>query len=158
MTATPVDELRAAAQTLRKLTDDATPGPWHRPLNTRYKATVTAALPEGERGAWLDGIDPDTGERERCTVAMVPTRSNGKHSRQRGGRDLEYIAAMDPGVGAALAKLLREVHALHEPKRCPDATDDCHCAGCDWCGDEDWPCSDVRNALAVARRILGGQP
>jgi hypothetical protein len=103
---TPADELKAAAQTLRKLTADATPGPWQRPLNTRYKATVTGALPEGERGAWLDGIDPTTGEREQCTVAMVPTWSNGRHSRQRGGRDLEYIAAMHPGVGVALADWL----------------------------------------------------
>lgn len=106
MTTTPADELRAAAQRLRKLVDDATPGPWRRPLNTRYKATVTGALPEGERGSWLDGVDPTTGEREQCTVAMVPTWSNGRHSRQRGGRDLEYIAAMHPGVGAALAEWL----------------------------------------------------
>ena len=46
---TPADELRAAATKLRKLANDATPGPWMRPLNTRYKATVTGPLPEGER-------------------------------------------------------------------------------------------------------------
>lgn len=102
----PSEELRTAAITLRKLATDATPGPWQRPLNTRYKATVTGALPEGERGAWIDGIDPTTGEREQCTVATVPTWSNGRHSRQRGGRDLEYIAAMHPGVGAAVADWL----------------------------------------------------
>lgn len=102
---TPADELKAAAATIRKLADDATPGPWIRPLNTRYKATVTGPLPEGERGAWIDGIDPTTGEREQCTVAMVPTWSNGRHSRQRGGRDLEYIAAMHPGVGGLLAEV-----------------------------------------------------
>lgn len=100
------DELRAAAASLRKLATDATPGPWRRPLNTRYKATVTGPLPEGERGNWIDGIDPTTGEREQCTVAMVPTWSNGRHSRQRGGRDLEYIAAMHPSVGLALADWL----------------------------------------------------
>lgn len=103
---TPAIELRDAAAKLRKLAADATPGPWQRPLNTRYKATVTGTLPEGERGSWLDGIDPTTGEREQCTVAMVPTWSNGKHSRQRGGRDLEYIAAMNPTVGLALADWL----------------------------------------------------
>lgn len=102
----PSDELRTAATRLRKLTADATPGPWIRPLNTRYKSTVTGPLPEGERGSWIDGNDPDTGEREQCTVAMVPTWSNGRHSRQRGGRDLEYIAAMHPGVGLALAAWL----------------------------------------------------
>ncbi|WP_405776111.1 hypothetical protein [Streptomyces sp. NBC_01538] len=100
------EELRAAAAKIRKLSADATPGPWLRPLNTRYKATVTGPLPEGERGAWIGGNDPDTGEREQCTVAMVPTWSNGRHSRQRGGRDLEYIAAMHPAVGLALAELL----------------------------------------------------
>lgn len=104
--ATPAEELRAAAVRLRKIAADATPGPWQRPLNTRYKATVTGPLPEGERGTWIGGNHPDTGEREQCTVAMVPTWSNGKHSRQRGGRDLEYIAAMHPAVGLALAELL----------------------------------------------------
>lgn len=103
---TPADELRTAAATIRKLAADATPGPWQRPLNTRYKATVTGALPEGERGSWIDGTDPTTGEREQCTVAMIPTWSNGRHSRQRGGRDLEYIAAMHPAVGEAVAELL----------------------------------------------------
>lgn len=102
----PVAELRAAAAKIRKLIADATPGPWQRPLNTRYKATVTGALPEGERGGFLDGIDPATGRREQCTVATIPIWSNGRHSRQRGGRDLEYIAAMHPGVGEALADWL----------------------------------------------------
>ena len=128
---TPSDELRTAAQRLRKLADDATPGPWQRPLNTRYKATVTGALPEGERGSWLDGIDPTTGEREHCTVAMVPTWSNGRHSRQRGGRDLEYIAAMHPTVGLVLADWL------------DSAAEDAEQIGVD------------HRALAVARSILG---
>ncbi len=141
---TPADELRTAAQTLRKLADDATPGPWVRPLNTRYKSTVSAPLPEGERGSWLDGIDPTTGKRERCTVAMVPTWSNGRHSRQRGGRDLEYIAAMHPGVGTALADWLTveaetwagdEVHSRCTPQSCT-----------------------LDAALAVARAINGGTP
>lgn len=131
---TPADELRAAADKLRKLTDDATPGPWLRPLNTRYKATVSAPLPEGERGSWLDGIDPATGERGRCTVAMVPTWSNGRHSRQRGGRDLEYIAAMHPGVGTAIADWL------------DSAAEDAEQIGPDF------------RAVAVARHILGSQP
>jgi hypothetical protein len=137
---TAADELRAAAATIRKLADDATPGPWLRPLNTRYKATVTGPLPEGERGAWLDGTDPTTGEREQCTVAMVPTWSNGRHSRQRGGRDLEYIAAMHPGVGVALARWLDSWTGidLREDAAMPE---------------------DARHALAVARAInAGGQP
>lgn len=130
---TPTDELRTAAATLRKLAVDATPGPWHRPLNTRYKATVTGPLPEGERGNWIDGIDPETGQREQCTVATVPTRSNGKHSRQRGGRDLEYIAAMHPTVGLALANWL------------DSAAEDAEQIGPD------------HRAVAVARAINGGE-
>ena len=52
-----------------------------------------------------------------------------------------------PDAAAAIAKLLREIPALHEHDTRPDH------GGCDWCGDEDWPCNDVRNALAAARAI-----
>lgn len=137
----PSDELHAAAATLRKLTSDATPGPWRRPLNTRYKSTVTGPLPEGERGTWLDGNDPDTGEREQCTVAMIPTWSNGRHSRQRGGRDLEYIAAMGPSVGAALADWLDATATSLAASTHPD-----------------WQEIVAQHPLAVARAINGGQP
>ncbi|MFD4596777.1 hypothetical protein ACFWPQ_01965 [Streptomyces sp. NPDC058464] len=62
---------------------------------------------------------------------------------------------------AHVAKLLREIGALHEPG-CPGKRLSGHnCGGphgCDWCGDEDWPCADMRNALAVARAINGSQP
>ena len=145
---TPAEELTAAAQRIRKLADDATPGPWHRPLNTRYKATVTGALPEGERGSWLDGIDPTTGEREQCTVAMVPTWSNGRHSRQRGGRDLEYIAAMHPGVGQPLAAWLDETAT--EVKAAEGTEYALHPSGGMFLS---WEA-----ALAVARAINGGAP
>jgi hypothetical protein len=68
-----------------------------------------------------------------------------------------FIRARNP-----LAKLLRETAALHEPGRCGKPTGNggaCGAVhGCDWCGDEDWPCNDIRNALAVARAILGNQP
>ena len=42
----PSAELRAAATRLRELAEGATPGPWERPLDTRYKNFVMAALPE----------------------------------------------------------------------------------------------------------------
>jgi len=145
---TPADELAAAAQALRKLATDATPGPWQRPLNTRYKATVTSSLPEGERGSYIDGTDPTTGERERCTVAMVPTWSNGRHSRQRGGRDLEYIAAMHPGVGLALADWL---DATATEVAAAEGTEyELHSSGGVF--------SSWEAALAVARQILGTTP
>jgi hypothetical protein len=68
------------------------------------------------------------------------------------------IARVD--LDMPLAKLLREIAALHEPG-CPgQRPDGSNCGkphGCDWCGDEDWPCNDTRNALAVARAINGGE-
>jgi hypothetical protein len=48
-----------------------------------------------------------------------------------------------------LAKLLRDTAAFHEHDDRPGH------GGCDWCGDEDWPCNDMRNALAIARAING---
>ncbi|WP_432136796.1 hypothetical protein [Streptomyces sp. bgisy154] len=63
-----------------------------------------------------------------------------------------FNRARDP-----LAKLLRETGALHEPNTC-DKHEGCTPFGCQWCGDEDWPCNDMRNALAVARAINGSQP
>ncbi|HEY9410985.1 MAG TPA: hypothetical protein VIP77_15510 [Jiangellaceae bacterium] len=101
-------ELREAAARLRKRGGDATPGPWHRPLNTRYKSSVRGPLPEGEKGTWRDGVDPETGEREHCTVATVPIWSDGRHARKRGGRDLEWIALMDPLLAEPLASWLEE--------------------------------------------------
>lgn len=98
--------LRQAAALVRQRAAEATPGPWDRPLNTRRKSSVRAPLPEGERGDWLDGIDPSTGKREHCTVATIPIWSDGTFARERGGRDLEWIALMHPGVGEALAVLL----------------------------------------------------
>ncbi|PZT70159.1 hypothetical protein DN402_31565 [Streptomyces sp. SW4] len=70
------------------------------------------------------------------------------------------IARVDLDI--SLAKQIRETAALHEPRRCGEyvgnGTRCCLPHGCDWCGDEDWPCADVRNALAVARQINGSAP
>lgn len=64
----------------------------------------------------------------------------------------QYAAAVNPVVGLALAKLLDDVAELHEPQTC-DKHEGCDPLGCQWCGDEDTPCADVRNALAVARAL-----
>jgi hypothetical protein len=56
-----------------------------------------------------------------------------------------------------LANWLESTADLHEPHLC-DKHEGCEAIGCQWCGDEDWPCADMRNALAVARAINGGQP
>jgi hypothetical protein len=64
------------------------------------------------------------------------------------------IARIDLDI--PLAKLLRETAALHTPTTC-EKHEGCAPLGCDWCGDEDWPCADIRNALAVAQLINGGE-
>lgn len=64
----------------------------------------------------------------------------------------QYAAAMNPVVGLALALLLDGVAELHEPTVCRKH-EGCASLGCQWCADEDTPCADVRNALAVARAL-----
>lgn len=61
--------------------------------------------------------------------------------------DAQHLALWHPGVALAVATWLEDVADLHEPHP--------HAYGCDWCSDEDWPCADTRNALAVARALLG---
>ena len=121
------EEMRAAASKLRKRGAEATPGPWHRPLDVRNKAVVTAALPEGEEGRYLDGRP------ERVGVVQLNTWSDGKHMRKRGGRDLEWIALANPGLAAPLATWLES------------AAEDSEVIGTD------------HQALAVARAINGGE-
>lgn len=158
----PAARLREAAAAIRKYAADATPGPWHRPLNTRTRSSVRAPLPEGERGTWIDGIDPDTGQREHCTVATIPIWSNGRFSRPRGGRDLEWIALMHPGVGEALVAWLEESASGYETETdtpdCPNCGEGCggHSPQdfCTACGDAA-PCRCIAAALAVADAVLG---
>lgn len=169
---TVADELRQAATLLRKRGAEATPGPWTRPLNTRWKATVRAALPEGEQGEWRDGIDPDTGQRELCTVVKVQIWSDGRHYRKRSGRDLEWIALMDPEVAEPLASWLESEAARYSrdvylEDVCCNSLDQCEplCSGYarapihDGCGclvgvGED-RCGCFDHALAVARALNG---
>lgn len=65
-----------------------------------------------------------------------------------------YIATMGAPLGEALAASLRNAVDLHEPKRCRKH-EGCAPMGCDWCGDEDFPCADLRHALTLAEHILG---
>jgi hypothetical protein len=122
----PADLIRRAAALMRKRASEATPGPWERPLDTRSKSIVGAALPEDEAPReWQNGIIPETfgqypgytnryaGQRERVSVVQCNTWSDGTHDRKRNGRDLEYIAAMNPLVGLAVADWLdREASLL----------------------------------------------
>ena len=87
-TLTPAQELREAAKLMRERAEAATPGPWERPLDVRHKNFVMAALPE------------------RVSVVSAAIWSIGGFMRKRSGRDLDYIASMDPPVAEALADWL----------------------------------------------------
>lgn len=69
-----------------------------------------------------------------------------------GGPAGAFAAAMHPGVVTAIADWLEHTAELHEAETDPRTP------GCQRCADEDYPCSDMRDALAVARAINGGQP
>ncbi|WP_242890168.1 hypothetical protein [Actinomadura litoris] len=125
---TPQEELLAAAELVRKRGTEATPGPWERPLNTRYKNSVLAAKPDNEPGRYLDGRP------ERVTVVMAQTWSSGAHMRERNGRDLEWITLMHPGLAEPLAAWL------------DDHADDHGTHDCFW--DEDY-CPALRLARAI---------
>lgn len=99
---TAADEIRRAAAKVRETAAKATPGPWERPLNTRYKHSVTAAKPDDEQGQYRDGRP------ERVGIVQLNIWSDGRHMRKRGGRDLEWIALMSPDKAEPLAALLEE--------------------------------------------------
>jgi hypothetical protein len=79
-TPAPADELRAAAEKLRKLIAAATPGPW-------------TAMPDVLVGGWAVAHDPKSDE--------GPYPADFIHE-----PDARYIAAMHPGVGLPLADWL----------------------------------------------------
>lgn len=135
----PAQELRTAAQTLRDLiravgseawsADHFPEGTIVRPANSTVSLLRLAA--DGARAAGTPHVTAAVGA---------------------------YIAAMGPNVGLALVKLLEDCADLHEPHE-PGNLLGFIPPGCQWCADEDFPCSDMRNALAVARAInTGGHP
>lgn len=81
------DELRTAAETLRRLAEAATPSPW----------TETGI---GDFG-WTVGSP---------TRSIAETEDN-----EQGRTDAAYIAAMHPGIGVALADWLDETARNSEP-------------------------------------------
>lgn len=129
-TDTPEQELRSAAAILRETANAATPGPWERPLNVRHKHVVTAAKPDDEQGQYLDGRP------ERVGVVQLNIWSGGAFMRERGGRDLEWIALANPALAEPLAAWLDRA-ADHE------------------CLDTLVACRDATHALEVARTING---
>lgn len=68
------------------------------------------------------------------------------------GPPAELVALFPPGAALALADWLWETADLHEQRAHRGES----LEGCQWCADEDWPCADVRRAVAVARAVLGG--
>lgn len=91
---TAAEELAAAAEKLRKLATNATPGPWrqHDTHLGQYGYTATVLSGEGndtDLRAWLPSMshEPWDETRNACPDAM-------------------YIAAMHPGVGVAIASWL----------------------------------------------------
>ncbi len=85
---TPADELRAAAEKLRKLAQAATPGPWeYDPEPYGYGDDIYYDV-DGDNGGWA------------AHAESQPTAA--------------YIAAMHPGVGLALAEWLEAEAAQAE--------------------------------------------
>lgn len=115
----PAQELRDAAAKLRALATAATPGPWIQTGIGDYGWTVSFAP-----GSGIEADDSD-----------------------QGLADANYIAAMHPGVGAALAAWLEEEAALHADDKAAQIGDGSGVM-----------CENFPHALAVARQILGSQP
>jgi hypothetical protein len=96
MTTTPAQELQTAAEKLRKLASAATPGPWRQHDTHLGQYGYTATVLSGE------GNDTDL-------RAWLPSMSHEPWDETRNvWPDAQYIAAMHPGVGAALADWLEE--------------------------------------------------
>ena len=170
--------LERAARGMRERAEAATPGPWERPLDIRYKNIVGAALPEDEEPRqWQGGVIPEdfarytgysnryAGQRERVVVVKCPTDSLGSHDRKRNGRDLEYIAAMHPLVALSVAALLEETAERArieltwrglEWRGMPCGCDQqWRCALCDDPWGVPGGCQCWEKAVAVARAWLG---
>src|SRR4051812_12777522 len=117
---TQTDELRNAAVLIRDHATGVTPGPWKAETHPAHGHRVSTA----DDTSW---------------VAWT-----GEHNEENSDRDASWIALLHPGVGAALAKLLDDCAELHEPHT-PGNLIGFVPRGCQWCADEDFPCSDMRN-------------
>ena len=147
-TDTPAAQLRDAAALLRKRVSAASPGRW-------------SQMCLGSEGCQVLN---DGHLRERKHVARF-----GRKEWKADHADAEYVASMDPAVGAALADWLEDVATeaddliQQDTPSCghEDDTIACHCDrapvwGCDRCGEYLAPgcCHCWDKALAVARAYL----
>jgi hypothetical protein len=116
-----------------------------------HLCTLLAVVPPAPCRPGEVGVDGRSVQVDDLTSSANKSLDTRMDSEQ--GRALaRYIAAMHPGVGEALAALLTSTAALHEQPTHRGQTS----PGCQWCADEDWLCSDMRHALAVADAILAG--
>ncbi|MDT0608773.1 hypothetical protein [Streptomyces lancefieldiae] len=144
-------ELRNAAAKLRKHVKHATDGPWVTSSVWSPRATSTSAV--------YSHAHP-TGTVESEVVASGKIRSG--YGGIREPWNAEYIALMQPAVGAALADWLEQAAENYETEvdtpECPSCGEGCggHAAEdfCTTCGDEA-PCLCIVKALTVARLING---
>lgn len=86
----PEERERIAA--IRRRMKARTPGPWARPLNTRWKNVVTALMPKGDPASRLRDNTDANGQPERTTIVAAPTWSMGGFLRKQSGKDLDFIA------------------------------------------------------------------
>lgn len=118
---TPAEELRAAAEQLRTLAKAATQPPWH-VVEYDQPDDFEAGLGQSPESLDIVGHGYEGGGFDKLT-------------------DAQYVAAMHPGVGAALADWLdsyaKSLAATTHPG---------------------WQETTAGPALAVARQILGSQP
>ena len=133
---TPADELRTAAETLRKLAADATPAPW---TWKRWHSDTCPADCDDPTCFLLIVGSPcgPVGDADVDREVFAVERS----VQERGESDADYIAAMHPGVGLALADWLESTAESLDATTHPG-----------------WQETVSPHALAVARAINGGQP
>ena len=122
---TPADELRTAATRLRKLAGQAAEAPWSTAWNGQeyeLRRPDEAAYPIAEWTYAIATVEPKASvQRAECDTANA-----------------DYIAAMHPGVGLALADWL-DTAAVNAAVLT-------------------WPNAFIERALAVARAVNGSQP
>ncbi|GAA1887781.1 hypothetical protein GCM10009837_06950 [Streptomyces durmitorensis] len=127
----PADELRTAAEKLRKLASDATPAPWT--WNRWHSDTCPTGCDDPSCFLLIVGSPyGPVGDADVDRDVFAVERS----VQERGESDAAFIAAMDPTVGLALADWLDTAAANAAVLT--------------------WPNDFIERALAVARAINGG--
>ena len=155
---TPADEIRAAATTLRALATAAATSKDGKPTASWHFEENQTVSGEGWGHGMLYATDQEP-ERQTQIVRGPTSRPNGRGigprvERQHG----EYIAAMDPTAGLALAAWLDwAANIARDHPWDPDYAGMPDLRWCTECQDEETSCvAAVDHALTVARAINGG--